>query len=592
MQYCRERLSDEYLHVSGQFLCFQMTLILIQVLGDRFVSEAADDTQPNDAGCMPGTRTGILTKLVEWAIGDPKRIYWLSGMAGTGKSSIALTLCRMLRDEPVVFFGGGFFCSRSSGSVAQKDVRRILPTLARLVAGNSPEFATALAVELEKTDRVAFKPVREQIGPLLCQPLSALAQYSQPIIFVIDALDELRDDTELAQLLKLIASFRSDVQVKFILTSRPGMHIRNDPISSLAHSVVLNLQEVDLIDVQRDIRRYIDTTLAAFARRFTWYTTSQVDALTELSNGLFIFASTALKYILDPNNDTARSVRLRKAITAVALGTAATSELDKMYELVIGEASDPATIDAEELKELQLIIACILTSRLPLTVQALAELVNVGPDMLRSSLRHLHAVVWVPGKNDAPGLRTIHASFGDYLYDRALDRIRISRSLGHYTLAHACLDVMEKQLHFNISGSTSSYEPNSSTKADNVTASLEYACLHWAHHVAACAPCDPVASDVPFDAKIDRIFCTKFLHWLEVLSVLRKVGLASGLLMKAGCAVSRVTQPWKAYSCFDRSITPTSCDLFVMQIHSWLRLLRQFSAARRIFISRSSHLQT
>jgi len=70
------------------------------VLGDRFVSEAADDAQPSTAGCMHGTRTRILSKFVEWAIGDPMAIYWLAGMAGTGKSSIAVTLCRMLRNEP------------------------------------------------------------------------------------------------------------------------------------------------------------------------------------------------------------------------------------------------------------------------------------------------------------------------------------------------------------------------------------------------------------------------------------------------------------------------------------------------------------
>jgi len=516
-------------------------LTLKLVLGDRVAFEAADDTQPSAAGCMIGTRTRVLTKFIKWAINDSKRISWLTGMAGTGKSSIALTLCRMLRNEPAVFFGGGFFCSRSSGSIAQTDVRRIIPTLARIMAGNSSEFATALAVELCKADRIAFKPVREQIEPLLFRPLSALSRTSRPIVFVIDALDELRDGSELAQLLGLIADFQTEISVKFILTSRPEMHIRGTPISNPDHNTILKLHSIDPVEVKQDICRYIEGTLVeATNGSATWYTSADVGALVELSDCLFIFASTAIKYVLDPDDDVARSARLRRATSTVAQGTAATARLDAMYELVVTGASDCKNIDTEELEELKSILACILASRSPLTVQALAELVKLEPGILRSSLRRLHAVVHVPDDNEEPGLHTVHASFGDYLFGRASNHIRISRSLGHSILARACLDLMSKDLRFNVSQSASSYQPNRSTKPDSITLSLEYACLHWAHHIDTTSTCsnDPASKAPSFDMEIGQIFRPKFLSWLEVLSILRKVGMASGLLLIAGSAVS------------------------------------------------------
>ena len=41
---------------------------------------------------MKGTRVAILEDLLAWAIDpDSPRIFWLDGMAGTGKSTIALS---------------------------------------------------------------------------------------------------------------------------------------------------------------------------------------------------------------------------------------------------------------------------------------------------------------------------------------------------------------------------------------------------------------------------------------------------------------------------------------------------------------------
>jgi len=425
------------------------------------------------------------------------------------------------------------------------DVRRILPTLARLIAGNSPEFATALAVQLGKVDRVATKPVRDQIGPLLYQPLSVLAQTALPVIFIIDGLDELGDENEVQELLELIADFRTGVPVRFILTSRPEMHIRRTPITNHELTTVLKLHTIDPVEVQHDIHLYINDTLTKAAKGSTWFTAADVDTLVKLSGGLFIFASTALKHILDPDEDDDRSDRLHEVTSSVSQDTlaAATARLDMMYELVITGALHSTNISKKELERLISIIACILTSRSPLAIHALADLLKLKPGILRSSLRRLHAVVRVPESDDAPGLRTLHASFGDYLSVRAPVHVRIPRLLGHETLAHACLDAMFRHLHFNVSQSKSSYGNNASTRPTSITLSLEYACLQWSHHVAVFKHGhEDISSVIVFDEEIDQKFRPKFLSWLEVLSVLRKVGLASGLLIMARSTVSLLPQ--------------------------------------------------
>jgi pantothenate kinase-related protein Tda10 len=50
-------------------------------------------TEEHNARCLPNTRTALLHNIAKWAQDkDGKPIFWLSGIAGTGKSTIARTI--------------------------------------------------------------------------------------------------------------------------------------------------------------------------------------------------------------------------------------------------------------------------------------------------------------------------------------------------------------------------------------------------------------------------------------------------------------------------------------------------------------------
>jgi len=536
---------------------------------------------------MPGTREGVLSKFIAWVKDDPLSIFWLAGMAGTGKTSIAVTLCRMLRADPTVYLGGGYFCSRSAGSVARTDVRRILPTLAILLAIQSPEFAESLAVELEKDVGLGHKPVTEQIGPLLRRPLVTLASSSRPIVFIIDALDECRDDRELAELLRLLADFQCDTKVKFILTSRPELHIRGTPISNSDHNTILHLHTISMEEVKSDIRLYIRGTLKGAAPEATWYTDHDIELLVNLSGGLFIFASTVLKYVLRSDEDDDREDRLRKATTATTTHTTATSSIDKIYELVLMDASHSDNVDGDELERMKRILACIPTARMPLSVDALAALISLTPSRLRGSLGRLHSLVYIPAENRLPGLRTLHASLGDYLFERGPQHIRITATMGHDVLARGCIRrFAQNDLCFNISRSLSSFMPNPAAVPDWIPPSLVYSCLHWSHHI------DAATDRSAFDEDLGRAFRAKFLFWLEVLSILGKLGLASGLLRIAGSAVSPLHSVNNAYA-----QTPNRLKIrplhnsFAMRTRSWRLLIQPSAGAHHTSTFRRSRLR-
>jgi len=506
----------------------------LAALGQHHLPGAAFEAQPASAGCMIGTRVKLLEQVLKLLTARTgPHIAWIIGMAGTGKTSIAITLCRMLSDDDAVFLGGSFFCSRSTGTVERTDVQRIVPTLATVFARQLPDYAKHLAKQLAEKPDVAHWSARNQVNRMLSLPIAEIGSPDGQIVFVIDALDECSDQGKLVELIDALADFKSTIPVKFLLTSRPEMYIQRTPISDPGLSSILRLHTIEHAQVTADLHLYIGETLARTSRSTTWFTQFEVGALVQQSCGLFIFASTALKYILAPANDEGRRGRLRKVTQVVTRGTAMSAPLDQIYELVLTEASRPDKVDSDELEETRRVLACILTARASLSIQALADLIQVSPASLRGSLERLSSLVHVPDDDIDPGIQTLHASFGDYMFERATRRIRITPASGHDIFSRGCIRRLKQDdLCFNISRSHSSFEPNPDCVPDWITPSLLYACLHWAHHLKA------GSTTAVLGEEVGRLFQQKLLFWLEVLSVTKKLSVASGLLRIAGSAVS------------------------------------------------------
>jgi len=482
---------------------------------------------------MLGTRVQFLEQVLKLLTARTgPHIAWIVGMAGTGKTSIALTLCRLLWASDAVLLGGSFFCSRSTGTVERTEVQRIVPTLATILARQFPAYAVSLAKQLCELPDVAHWSPQKQVESLLTLPLAEQAWCDGQIVFVIDALDECSDHGRLVELIDTLADFKSEFQVKFLLISRPEMYIRRTPISDPNFSSVLQLHTIKHAQVTADMNLYIGETLATASRSTTWYTQFDVEVLVQQSCGLFIFASTVLKYIISRANDEGRRGRLRKVTQAIARSTAMTAPLDQIYELVLTEASRPDKVDSDELDETRRVLACILTARASLSIQALADLIEINPASLRGALERLPSIVHVPDDKNDPGIRTLHASFGDYMFDRAASRIRITPAFGHDIFACGCLRrLAQNDLCFNISHSRSSFEPNPDDIPGWIATSLLYACLHWAHHLCMASN----ASNL--DEEVGRVLQQKFLFWLEILSIMQKPNVASGLLRIASSVV-------------------------------------------------------
>ncbi|CAE6429427.1 unnamed protein product, partial [Rhizoctonia solani] len=95
----------------------------------RFNSKLS--TEISRRGCTKDTRTKILEESMEWSENpDLAKVYWMNGMAGTGKTTITYTLCEKLEARKQL--AASFYCTRASPDC--REAKQIIPTIAYQLA--------------------------------------------------------------------------------------------------------------------------------------------------------------------------------------------------------------------------------------------------------------------------------------------------------------------------------------------------------------------------------------------------------------------------------------------------------------------------
>jgi hypothetical protein len=91
----------------------------------------------HDPTCLPDTRVDLLQEMYNWADGlNGQCIFWLNGLAGTGKSTIARTVARRHLEQERL--GASLFFSRSGGDVSH--ALKFFSSVAVQLAHNIPSL--------------------------------------------------------------------------------------------------------------------------------------------------------------------------------------------------------------------------------------------------------------------------------------------------------------------------------------------------------------------------------------------------------------------------------------------------------------------
>jgi len=130
----------------------------------------------------------VLRDIGHWLVGEQEqRIFWLNGLAGTGKSTIAQTFAETTSADGKL--GASFFCSRDFGD--RSNLQAIFPTLAFQLACQYPPFRKQLLRVLKEYPDARHESLCSQMEKLIVGPFEAT---HIPTLIIIDALDECKDE--------------------------------------------------------------------------------------------------------------------------------------------------------------------------------------------------------------------------------------------------------------------------------------------------------------------------------------------------------------------------------------------------------------
>ncbi|KAG8718706.1 hypothetical protein FRC08_004613 [Ceratobasidium sp. 394] len=475
--------------------------------------------------CIVGTRVNIIDELVGWAqiSEDGPRLAWVHGLAGLGKSAIATSVCMRLDGQGVL--ASSFFCRRDNPEL--RDPRRVLTTIAYGLASQWEAYRDAVVAVMNDDLGLSSKHIQPLYDALVANPLQAIAQAERPrgaLVVVIDALDECGDTVTRRQLLACLRDLSQRVPLlKIIATSRPDADIREffgDFNSSW-------FARYDLLeyDASGDIRVFVRDCLGGLTHLDGW-PQDAIEQISVLSSGLFIWARTACKFILDGFDQIER-------LEQILAGTQMAG-IDALYTTAI-EASIRDTGGDNMRHMIKCLGAIVATvSRTPLSATNLAMLLrgHVSLNVLNRVVESLSSVLYVDQRLDN-AIRIYHPSFMDFITTQSRStHLCVDLRYQNTILAESCFRVMAGDLRFNICGLGTSHLLNSEVPdlharlQDTIRPHLKYSCLYWPSHIAEA---NLALLEQPLRS---FLFGRELMYWLEVLSLLGKLGVAPACLLQ------------------------------------------------------------
>jgi len=502
--------------------------------------------------CTPGTRTQVLDMLIAWTL-DPEGtpFFWLNGMAGTGKSTIAQSICNRLNADGRL--AASFFCSRSAGG-GRNDARQIAPTIAFQLAHHVQGFMQQVC-EVLRTPDVTTQSIEKQLQQLLWEPLDNAfmapeASWNEiPLIVVIDGLDECSDAGAQQLVQSLLRRFEHDlpVHLRFLLFSRSERHIGIPINASTADVSRFELHEVPQSDVSRDIRRYVEAGMKEMSSRWDWgtmwYTEDDVHFIVVQADVLFIYAATVLKYLGDSKIRPEKRLHVLRQLefTAKTIKTSALRPLHLLYNTILenlGEADDLEDFEVDLIRNILFILS---QSPTPLSIPAIADLLDINRDEVRVCIGLLSSVVRVPleSEEDSGVVTTLHASFPEFLRSSSQllpEHLRFDIGELHCLFLIRCLAVMNERLREGLLGTraniwTSCRNVGEGELSTFISPVLAYAAQHWQFHAIEADLSDSISLNAVYASTV--IFVNlHLLHWLECVAWTKAVDTVRNYLTK------------------------------------------------------------
>ncbi|KAJ3515646.1 hypothetical protein NMY22_g14399 [Coprinellus aureogranulatus] len=371
-------------------------------------------TSPPNSMCLPGTRQDVIADVRSWVNSSLKEphVMWIYGFAGCGKSAIAQEVASHFDRKGQL--AAAFFFFRGAGDRSR--VSRFATTIASQMARAIPATASYIKAALKKDPglRLSTTSLTIQFDGLVYGPMKKLgwermlaSLRKEPFLIVLDGLDECEDRGEVAAFIQHMVDFfgvNPRIPLRFVVTSRVENHI---------HQLLHSSEQVLLLDLvdrtsDSDIAVALDIAIANEKRSRlhkcdeSWPSPAQKAKLLEHIGGSFIFLTTIVKYLFDPDSkDGLTPMRRLPIILSTNI-----ADFDGLYRSILQKA--------RHLSHFEEIIGTIILALEPLSVIQIAALLGLEAVDVVNVLLHLHAVMQIPGDDRSP-ITLWHTSLRDFL---------------------------------------------------------------------------------------------------------------------------------------------------------------------------------
>ncbi|KAF3284163.1 hypothetical protein TWF970_011382 [Orbilia oligospora] len=514
----------------------------------------ADQHEPK---CLENTREQLLKDFETWTNtqrSDTKPVFWLSGAAGTGKSTICRTVATLLQAKGTL--AASFFFKRGGGD--RGNASKFVTTIAAGLSAHWPDLIPHIESAIKRDPGISTKALRDQFECFIFKPLSSISGGigggGCASVIVIDALDECDSDDDVRLLVNLFGKLADlkDVDIRVFVTSRPETPIRVGFKKIDGSYEGLVLHDIEQKIIQHDIKIFFEKQFEKIVEEHDeiltagWPGQNTIQQLVDFSSPLFIVASTIC--LLVNSSHFGPKEQLEKILEYQS--KTHTSKLARIYlpvfdQLLAEKDEDQKILIVESVRHL---LGTILVSKSSVSRQDISQLLDIPEDNLLVRLQGFHSVLNIP-KDATEAIRPYHLSFQEFLLDPQTEKATpfyIGAERANRNLTISCLSLLDKTLKRDICGISLACDPDMWVyKAREevlgcTSPAARYACRFWIEHAIECTQ---LHGD---DVQIHQFLEKHLLHWLELLSLIDEIFMRRSLL-------ERIVRLYRMVPCIDFS---------------------------------------
>ncbi|RXW19596.1 hypothetical protein EST38_g6258 [Candolleomyces aberdarensis] len=285
--------------------------------------------------CHPETRVAVQDDLYDWIVdGDgaveyPRRIKWMTGPAGSGKTAIMGSLAERCAADGIL--GATFFFASWSSSIGRRRKTALVTTIAHQLARHHHDLRDGISKAIDANLDIFDKRLHAQMEVLVLGPLKNIAGRPNAPglrgVIIVDGLDECeaeqyhdaatiaskskptaprtnaQDQLEILQVLHQ-ASLDPNFPFRILIVSRPERVFREffDPERDPA-SFSLKLDLNEDYNADADISLFLEAQFNRISRRYnlppSWPPSESIQTLVNNASGQFIYAVTVIRFLDD-----------------------------------------------------------------------------------------------------------------------------------------------------------------------------------------------------------------------------------------------------------------------------------------------------